>query len=208
MRVAHCTPPGPDPTGVRVTGAPEVGTPTSAGCPALGTSGDPYPSYNVSLEAPGRHLIPGFLSISSGRSLLRAAWLCSPAWGFRRHPSTPAPRRANLKVTSVPPSRVKDEDLGAWRGGTSAKDAQQAEPERTAVRWFMIRKGRSTSRGTSDLPNSWSGADDTALPTSQTNGCDDASPCHVSLSKTTLTVKSRCNHKARRSEDATTLEGY
>ena len=80
--------------------------------------GKPLPILEPQIrKAPGRHLIPGLLSISSGRSLLRVAWPCSLASGFQRHPCTPSPGRANLHITSVAPTLgIGCPNLGNERG--------------------------------------------------------------------------------------------
>lgn len=93
----------------------------------------------------------GFISIPSGRTLLKVAQWCSLALAFLTGP------------VHLPWS--KEEELEAWRGGTAARDAHRTEQGWTTTRHFTIRKGLSTPR---DLHNSWPAADNTAFHTSNT----------------------------------------
>lgn len=93
----------------------------------------------------------GFISIPSGRTLLKVAQWCSLALAFLTGP------------VHLPWS--KEEELEAWRGGTAARDAHRTEQGWTTTRHFTIRKGLSTLR---DLHNSWPAADNTAFHTSNT----------------------------------------
>lgn len=111
-------------------GAPAVCSASLYGHPLLRSSGNPYLSSMVSPGGTVRTCEPGLASPSSGRTLLRVAWLCPLALGFLRHPCTPLPSRANLTATGpVHCPWQKDEEPEAQRQGPSARGALQAQPE-------------------------------------------------------------------------------
>ena len=109
----------------------EVGTPASPSCPALGSSGNPYPSWNL---RSGRHLgdissqasspFRGEISAQSGLAML-------PDLGFPETPLHPISRENKSQRHVVPPSLGKNEDCGAWRGGTSACQGRSPGRART-----------------------------------------------------------------------------
>ena len=183
--VPHCTLQGPLPLGCVGSGAWRwARQPLPAALPSgpretlthPGTS-DPEGTWETSHPRPPLHFV--------GRSLLRVAWPCSLTLVFQRHPCTPSPGRTNLNVMSFPHPWERTRTAGPGEEAhLPAKDAHQAEPERMTRQPLVIPKGLSAPRVPSDLHKSWSGAVDTAFPTSQTNGCNDASPCHVKQDNT------------------------
>lgn len=149
--MGHCVP-----QGARFPQGCSERCPGGAASPSSSPQRNPYLTPESQIwKAPQTRLMGGegavFISIPSGRTLLKVAQWCSLALAFLTGP------------VHLPWS--KEEELEAWRGGTAAQDAHRTEQGWTTTWHFTIRKGLSTPR---DLHNSWPAADNTAFHTSNT----------------------------------------